>query len=407
MNWNELKQINTATWFVLLGTLFSKAAFFVSMPYLALNLQTRLGLDPVTIGWTLGIGPFVGIWGGFYIGHLSDKLGRRTILITSILIWALAFFGFAYAEKLWQFALLNTISGLCSAAYYPVSSALISDLTTSANRKLVFHLRYYVSNVAAALGPLAGAGFALYNPKLGFLMTGLVYVIYGLASVKWLPKRELAKASNAATTFRETMQSMWEDRPLLYYTLAFVVMGLTYSQLESTLPQYLNLQLGAEGVRLFGILIGINGLTVVLFQLPMTKLTARLALPTTIVIGSVLYGVGFAMIGVTGPHHIGLMSSMVLLTLGEILVFSNANLIIDSIAPEGKKGAYFGASGLWALGPTIGPAIGGYVLVSLGGPNLFIILGVVAIANLLFYRFGQRASKRREAEGAVSSVSCA
>lgn len=394
MNWEEYKKINSATWFLLLGTLFSKAAFFISMPYLALNLQTRLGLDPVTIGWTLGIGPFVGIWGGFYIGHLSDIWGRRTILISSILIWSLAFLGFAYAEKLWQFALLNTLSGLCSAAYYPVSSALISDLTTATNRKLVFHLRYYVSNVAAALGPLAGAGFALYNPTFGFLMTGSVYLLYGLASVKWLPKRVSKEAAGTTATFKETLQSMWDDRPLLYYTLAFVVMGLTYSQLESTLPQFLNLQKGKEGVRLFGLLIGLNGLTVVVFQLPLTKLTSGWALAKTINFGSVLYGLGFAMLGLTAQSEIGLMVSMVVLTLGEVLIFSNANLLIDSIAPDDKKGAYFGASGMWALGPTLGPALGGYVMVAVGGPALFIILGLVAVANLGFYSLGQRATVR-------------
>ncbi len=285
------------------------------------------------------------------------------------------------------------LNGLCHAATHPVSAALISDHTEVRLRKTAFHLRYFAINVGASVGPFFGASLLLKDPSLGFYLTAAVYLVYWLACALWLPrdsKRPSGEAGHAAT-FRETMTAIANDPPLLYYTLAFILMGTTYAQLESTLPQYLQAAQGDAGVKLFGLLMGVNALSVVTLQIPLTRVMRRLSLLGTVKAGSGVYGMGLALFGVVGQSRLGMILAMVILTMGEVLIFSNGNLLIDQIAPEDKKGAYFGASGLWALGATFGPAFGGYLMVASGGQALFFVMGAIGIANGFVYGLGHRA----------------
>lgn len=386
--------------FLILGTMLSKASYFISMPYLALRLKFALGMSPPMIGLTLGLGPCVGILAGFYIGYLSDHWGRKRLFSGSILIWSLTFAGFAVARHFWQFAALNMLNGLCTSATQPVSAALISDLTETALRKTAFHLRYFAINLGASFGPVLGAWLLLRDPAVGFFVTSVVYLLYGLACVACLPSDSKQGTGAPSGNFSETLAALAQDRPLLLYTLAFVLMGATYSQLDSTLPQYLQGARGEEGIRLFGLLMGANAASVVVFQLPLTRLMSRFSLLGTVKAGTFVYGLGMALLGLIGHGQghgkAGFLFAMVVLTLGEILIFSNGNLVIDQIAPEDKKGAYFGASSLWALGATLGPGIGGWVLLLAGGRALFAIAGLVAIGNVLIYRAGERAERGGE-----------
>src|SRR5687767_9164062 len=101
MLFTEARKLNGAVWFLILGTLLSKASYFVSMPYLAIRMKSVLNLSPVMIGITLGLGPLMGLCAGFYLGYLSDHRGRKLIFTASILIWSLIFVGFGLATEHW------------------------------------------------------------------------------------------------------------------------------------------------------------------------------------------------------------------------------------------------------------------------------------------------------------------
>jgi len=399
MKLSDLKTLSKPVWFLLVGSVFSSASYFISMPYLALRLKTALELNPLVIGLTLGVGPLFGILGGFYTGYLSDHWGRKAMILISVFLWGFMFFGFAFATQIWEFAFLNMINGLCNATYKPLIAAMVSDLTPAVHRKTAFHLRYYAINVGAAIGPVFGAWLLIRNPVSGFLIAAAVYFVYGVASIFQLPNDSKKPVSTVVKdSFVATLKVLSLDKPLLYFTLASVLISLAYCQLESTLPQFLQSTSGQEGVKTFGILMAINGFTVVFFQFPLNRLASKLSLIGTLKMGSFIYGIGMMFFGLVHHSRALLILSMFVLTLGEILVFSNGNLIIDQIAPEDKKGAYFGASALWAIGPTLGPALGGIILMHWGGTIVFVLAGIIGVANVLVYHLGYLA------QGQISSA---
>ena len=71
------------------------------------------------------------------------------------------------------------------------------------------------------------------------------------------------------------------------------------------------------------------------------------------------------------------LGSMFIFTLGEIVVFANGYLIIESLAPKKMKGAYLGATNVSQMGVVFGPMIGGFILESMGGQALFWSMGIL------------------------------
>jgi MFS family permease len=71
---------------LILGAGLIKAANFISMPFLALFLAKKSALSAFEIGLIIGLNPLAAILGAFFGGPLSDKLGRKKILLSSLLL---------------------------------------------------------------------------------------------------------------------------------------------------------------------------------------------------------------------------------------------------------------------------------------------------------------------------------
>jgi MFS family permease len=126
---------------LLAGTIFARIASSMSLPFLAIYLIAATDMSKAMVGAIVGIGSLAGMLGGFFGGHLSDRFGRRIVMLAAIYMWGFVFLGFAFTGLPIIFALLNAINGLCRSFYEPVSQALMADLTEKEKRFSVFSLR--------------------------------------------------------------------------------------------------------------------------------------------------------------------------------------------------------------------------------------------------------------------------
>ncbi|MCY7798453.1 MFS transporter, partial [Bacillus haynesii] len=142
--------------FLLIGTLVTKAAKSMTTPFLALYLHMKTGADFGTIGLVIGLGYFASTVGGVVGGALSDRIGRKKVMLSSIFIWSFVFILFGLVHDFMWFLLLNILSGLCHSCFEPVSKALMAELSEREMRFRIFSLRYLAINIGAAVGPLLG-----------------------------------------------------------------------------------------------------------------------------------------------------------------------------------------------------------------------------------------------------------
>lgn len=374
---------------LLLGTVLVRLASSMSMPFLAVYLAKHTDLNAASIGLVLGASSLAGMVGGFIGGALSDKFGRRIILLGALFGYCLVFLGFAAATGVISLFLLCLLNGLCRSFYEPVSQALMSDLTEPEKRIGMFSLRYLAINIGVSVGPLLGALFAAMDSTLPFVITGCIYLIYGAALAVLLNRFGIRQIESGqkGTSFTAAWQAVKSDRVLRYYIMGAVVSSISYSQMDTTLSQYVGGSF-ESGVTLLAVMMSVNAITVVVLQMPLSKWTEKFPPLAVVAAGTLFYAlgnVGYAF----SASWAAFIGSMIVFTIGEILAFPAGTLLIDRIAPDGMRGTYYGAQSLSKLGGFIGPWIGGMLLGSYGGTTLFLVMAAVGLGSIVFYRMGE------------------
>lgn len=382
------KSYHPIVWTLLAGTVFARGASFAAMPFLALYLSKTADISPLLIGLTIGIGPLTGTIGGFIGGHLSDRYGRKVVMLTTIFVWAAVFIGFAFSEHVFAFMLLNAVNGLSRSFFEPTSQALMADVTEKEKRLKVFSMRYMAINIGASVGPLLGAYLGMISANLTFIITGIAYLIYGIVLLILMNKYKITNVNEgkAVASFKEAFRVIGRDVSLRYFIVGGILVNIGYSQIESSLPQHLNSFL-EDGVVLYSVLLSANAITVVLLQIPLSRLAERWKTLHAMMIGSLLFTAGFIGFGISGSWT-GFILSMTIVTVGEIFLFPSGSVFIDKIAPEEMRGTYFGAAQFRSIGHSAGPMFGGWLLSQYSGQLLFFIIGGVIAVSMWFYYAG-------------------
>jgi MFS family permease len=382
------KAYHPIVWTLLAGTVFARGASFAAMPFLALYLSKTADISPLLIGITIGIGPLTGTLGGFVGGHLSDRYGRKAVMLITIFVWTFVFIGFAFATHVIVFMVLNAINGLCRSFFEPTSQALMSDVTEKDKRLKVFAMRYTAINIGAAVGPLLGAYLGMISANVTFIITGLAYLAYGAVLLLLMNKYNIRNVNQGKTivTFMEAFRVIGRDVSLRYFIIGGILVNIGYSQIESSLPQYLG-NIILDGVLLYSVLLSANAVIVVVLQIPLSRWAEKWKIMHVMMIGSLFFTAGFIGFALSNGW-VGFIISMLIVTVGEIFLFPSGSVFIDRIAPEEMRGTYFGAAQFRSVGHSAGPMVGGWLLSHYNGHILFFIIGAVVASSMWFYHYG-------------------
>lgn len=386
------------------GTVFVMLTQMMSMPFLAIYLSETTTLGPAAIGVIIGAGPLAGTFGGFLGGVLSDLFGRIKLMVLSMLVMACSFVVFVLVSDPLALLLVSIVKGLASSFYGTVSKALMGDLTPVEKRFRVFSNRYMAVNIGAAIGPVLGAFFGIAGSGVAFWLTSLSYLLFAFVLHAACRKygvgdggtNEGADQTVEKPSLSQMGQVLFRDAALLSFVIGGILLVTVHGQMSVTLSQYLSDNI-AEGVALFGVMMSVNGLTVVLLQIPLTRLVERYSLFSRIVTGALLMAIGeigFA----TSAGWSWFVAAMVVFTLGEILIVPAEYAQIDQITPTQMRGTYYGAQSISELGSFLGPWVGGMILFSYGGPVMFSFMAFLAVFSLLFYWLGRQIYVKRQAQ---------
>lgn len=361
----KLNSIHPVGWNIIIGTLFARLASSMSMPFLAIYLTVTKGISPAMTGIILAVSALVGVFSSYIGGNLSDQYGRKWIMMGSIIVWIFVFVGFAFADHVVWFFILNALNGVCRSFFEPTSRALLSDMTKQENKLLIFNLRYAAINVGVAIGPLIGLQLGSTESTLPFLIAAFVYLLYTISLFVQFRKYDLEETTaiqKERVTMKQSIQVLGKDTVFLLALIGIILGNAGYSQFSSTLSQYFaNAPAFKEGVKLFSHVLVLNAITVLLVQYPVTRIGKKYSPIVSIMFGTVTVSLGLLGFGMLKSVPL-LFACAVLFTIGEVLMFSMTDLFIDQIAVPHLKGTYFGAMGFSGLGGVIGPWLGGLLL---------------------------------------------
>ncbi|MGG2014667.1 MDR family MFS transporter [Bacillus sp. S10(2024)] len=373
---------------IIFGTLFARFATSMSIPFLAIYLTNAKEISAGVTGAIIGTSALVGVFASFIGGNLSDRYGRKKIMLSSIIVWILVFIGFGFAEHVAAFFLLNALNGMCRSFFEPTSRALLSDLTKPEHRLMVFNLRYGAINVGVAIGPLVGLQIGSAESTTPFFIAAIMYVLYTIILVLQFRKYHVGEEKTEErerVTFIDSLRIIRKDIVFLVALIGIIISTAGYAQFSSTLSQYFaKSHLFENGVELFSYALALNAITVVIVQYPLIQVCKKYTPLVSIMIGTIFVSTGLCGFGFAESMW-AVFVWTVIFTIGEVLMFCMTDVFIDQIAVANLKGTYFGAMGFSGIGSVIGPWFGGLLLDYYGYHSGFTIFVILAIFSMLAF----------------------
>lgn len=396
LQWRRFSRFNHIIWTVLVGTLLARTTYFMAWPFLIIILYQDFHVSAVTVGAILAGSAIVGSFSGLYSGWLSDKFGRKWVMVSGCVIAALSYSGIGIATSVSQLFIVVALCGLMRPMIEAPAKAVIGDnLEDSKDREFALNVRYFLINVGGAIGPLIGITLGLAHPKTLFFVTGFTYLSFGLflflSFVKSNSEILSSKSTSDVTSFLSTLRIISKDKLFIKLIGANLIMMFVYGQYESSIPQVIVRSDILDAAKFVSGLILVNTLTVVILQFPMLKLLENIPLFTRTRIGMgmmALAQVGFLMVPVNFPA--GWLMACFILSVGEVIAFPTLNVQIDQLAPKHLRGSYFGAAAIYGLGFAFAPLVGGILIQWGGSTPLFTVCFVLSLVMSGLYKWAER-----------------
>ncbi|MBS3186497.1 MFS transporter [Pseudomonas sp. PCH44] len=377
---------------LLLTTTFTlTVARALTLPYLVVYLADNFQLPVGQIGLLIGGALIVASLLSLYGGHLVDTVRNHTLVSASTLVFALAFMVAVASRSVWLFFTCLVLINLALAVVDIAAKAGFCALLPVEQRAEVFAIKYTLSNVGYAVGPLLGVAMLELDDHLPFIASALTGL--GMCTAYWrLGDRGLQASAQEQPSvgFSQVALGLARDRRLVCFTLGGVLSAVVFGQFTAYLSQYLVVTSSAsEAARLVGYLVTTNAVTVIVLQYLIGRRIGRQQLMPWLLAGMALFIaglLGFAMAG----SIVAWCLAMLVFTLGEIIVIPAEYMLIDLIAPEHLRGVYYGAQNLSNLGAALGPVLVGFALGRWWPGVIFYLLVMSVILAGVFYWLGTR-----------------
>ncbi len=349
----SLRSLPAAVWILFAGTFVNRLGTFV-LPFFTLYLTSH-GFSAAQAGVAIGAYGLGGLVAQAAGGLLADRIGRRNTIALSMFSTGAVTLLLWQAQSLALIYLLMFVLACLGELHRPAASALIADLVPSEQRMAAFTVFRLAINVGWAAGLALGGLLAQRNFDLLFIGDATTSIVFGVISLVALPhgvrtsRREEAKLPTARA-------SILADRGFLLFLAAALLSGSVYAQNVSTLP--LHVRDAGYGPAAYGFLQSLNGIIVVLIELPVIAWAQRRE--RLLLVGASALLIGFAFSALLFADTVPLLVGMVSVwTLGEVLGSSASISIAADRAPEYARGRYQSAiGGAWSLAFVLGPVVG-------------------------------------------------
>lgn len=206
------------------------------------------------------------------VGRISDKAGRKPMLVWGLLVFSLAEFVFALASQLWLFDLSRAVDGLSAAMFVPTSMALAADLTSVKDRAKVIGWLSAAFSGGLILGPGLGGILANINYKFPFWVAGILGLVSTVVALVMLPRDDDERfKSSTNNPENELLQGGWSQvkqllMPLMVTLFVMIfVMAFGLAGFESIYSLYVN-EVHNFDLQAIALVLTLNGIISLVLQ---------------------------------------------------------------------------------------------------------------------------------------------
>ncbi len=374
-----------------------------SGPFVALYLHNERALPMSAVGAIFLAGGLCTGGTNLVGGMLSDRFGRRRLMISvgaaSTLALAAMALLIGLSAALWMIIPVYILSRSLNGTIHPTVGAIVADLAPRDRLAECYAVVRTGDNVGFAIGPAIG-GYLAGVVSYGWLFSISAFAMLLVIVLVFILLRETFGGAARGVNLRSTI-AVGRDKQFLVFAIVSILLVLSIGHLGSTLSVFAVDRVGLTEAQ-YGLLLTTNGLMVVAFQYPVTRLVSRLSRSTGLVLGSLFYVAGWTAMGWISGFNMAVMA-VVIITMGEVTLAPISSAVVAESAPADKRGRYMGFFTLsQTLGNSTAPLFGGVLLDTFPSEPRFLwgIIGSVGlVAAFGFYLWGRL--RRRPAPLAV------
>lgn len=383
-------------WLVFIATFLTSATYWMIWPFLAVILNQSYKMSPSQIGFALGVAVLVSTLVGIYFGNLSDRVGRNKVILLGGGLAIIGYILLAYAAHVNEFIFAIILIALSRGLIDPLGKAVFGDILESTkDRVRALQIRNFIVNLGAGVGSIVGAYTGIAMQQMTFLLTASSFLIYIICMYKVLSKHDVITRSHTQETsksvrsFLKDLSVILSDSAFLGFVVVNILIWIIFTQFESSIPLYFSMQHINNISKFIGLIIFSNTLAVVLFQIPLIKLTQNMSTSSKIYVGLFILSISQLMFAFSSlqSHWAWIMSTLVF-SIAEILLTTNLNIKIDEMAPKNLRGSYFSVSFLYRIG--FGSYFGGLILQRIGGIGLFGFMFILSFFIIALYAYSSK-----------------
>jgi len=382
-------------WLMITGIVISTAGGSMIWPFLLIYVSGKLHLPLSTVALLISINAGTGLFASFLAGTLTDKIGRKAVMVFSLAMNGIAYFFLMRAETYPQFVVLMVLIGLSNPLYQVGADAMLADMIPSEKRTDAYAINRIANNAAFALGPAVGGflasssyNFAFYGASAGFIIYSLLLFFLARETLDKAVSETKTPSLAEQTKDREGYARVFQDKGYMAF-VSMIALGLIApSMVWILMAVYAKTNFGvAESM--YGWIPTTNALLCVFAQYPVTQITRKYETLTVTASGMLIYAIGVGSVALM-TSFTGFWLSMVVMTFGELTLVPTASKYVADIAPADMRGRYMSIYWLsWGLSRTLAPLIGGALNDNLFPQAIWIgglLIGLTSVCGLVILK---------------------
>jgi dipeptide/tripeptide permease len=362
-------------WVANVTQLFERLAYYGATAVLAIYLSEQLHFSKELTGWMMGIFGFVVWFLPVLGGTLADRFGFRRALMFAYLVMTIGYFLLGSVSAPWIQAARHALTdkwlvlgvlmipALGAAVVKPCVAGTTARASAESVRSIGYSIYYTLVNVGGTLGPVMAW---LVRTRLGmenvFRVSALsMFLMFCVTLVFFREPAQSGeqKVTSVAAALKNMFVVLGNLRFVLFlliFSSFFVVFWQEFISAPLFLRGYVDPNANAD------LLLSIDGLTVICFQILVSYLTRKIPAFSAMTLGLLIMSLSWLILAIH-PTTVGFIVTLVVLAFGEITQSARYYEYISRLAPSGQQGLYMGYAFLpIAIGYFIAGPLGGYLL---------------------------------------------
>lgn len=391
-------------WLLVIGMMINVTGSSFLWPLNTIYINDHLGKSLTVAGIVLMLNSAASVAGNLIGGVLFDRYGGYRSILSGIILTLAAIIGLVFFHGWPTYIVFLTLVGFGSGIVFPSMYAMAGTVWPEGRRK-AFNAIYVSQNAGVAVGAALGGIIANYSFQWIFIANAALYAVFFLLAC--FGYRNIAEGASAQTSILQQSSQLKNKEKfgaLIILCSGYLLAWVAYVQWQSTIAahtQELNISLSQ-----YSLIWTVNGALIVFAQPLVNTFVKHFAksIKKQMMIGFCIFILSFAVVSFAEEFSM-FMAAMIILTVGEMLVWPAVPTIANDLAPKGREGFYQGFVNSTATGGRmIGPLLGG-VLVDIYGMNmLFIVLiGLLFAAMFTTSIYDKKLKEQKVGKAVISS----